>query len=129
MLCSRIDEARQNGDDDPLLSGARIAFRPVLLTTALALFGLIPAATSHAMGSETQRPFAIAIVAGLLLATPIILLLLPVLYAGPAPGPRSIPPPPKPEEPAYDPIADLPAHEGPRQPGMESLPPRAQEKS
>jgi cobalt-zinc-cadmium resistance protein CzcA len=88
MLCSRIDEAREHDEDDPLLAGARVAFRPVLLATALALFGLIPAATSHAMGSETQRPFAIAIVGGLLIATPAVLILLPLIYAG-AMKPRS----------------------------------------
>lgn len=82
-LCGRIDAAREHGATDPLVEGARDAFRPVLLTTALALLGLLPAALSHAMGSETQRPFAIAIVAGLFIVTPALLLLLPLLYTTP----------------------------------------------
>lgn len=82
MLCSRIDQAREAGSPSSMLEGAREAFRPVLLTTALALLGLVPAATSHAMGSETQRPFAIAIVSGLLIGTPALLMLLPLVYAG-----------------------------------------------
>ena len=81
-VCARIDHARHAGAADGLIDGARDAFRPVLLTTVLALFGLLPAAMSHAMGSETQRPFAIAVVAGLFLVTPALLVLLPLLYAG-----------------------------------------------
>jgi len=80
-ICARIDAARAQGARDPLVEGARDAFRPVVLTTLLALLGLLPAATSHAMGSETQRPFAIAIVTGLALVAPAILAFLPLLYA------------------------------------------------
>lgn len=83
-ICARIDAAQTRGARDPRIEGARDAFRPVLLTTALALLGLLPAATSHATGSETQRPFAIAIVAGLLVVAPAILLLLPLVYRGSA---------------------------------------------
>ncbi|MDP3216030.1 MAG: CusA/CzcA family heavy metal efflux RND transporter [Deltaproteobacteria bacterium] len=95
LVCTRIDEARDRGDADAAVSGALEAFRPVLLTTSLALLGLVPAALSHAMGSETQRPFAIAIIAGLLAGIPAVLLLLPAAYAptrrtddklAPAPG-------------------------------------------
>ncbi|MFO0604169.1 MAG: CusA/CzcA family heavy metal efflux RND transporter [Polyangiales bacterium] len=83
LVCERIDEARRRGDADPLASGAQDAFKPVLLTTSLALLGLVPAALSHAMGSETQRPFAIAIIAGLVAGIPAMLVLLPVTYAEP----------------------------------------------
>jgi heavy metal efflux system protein len=91
ILCSRLDEARAHSHGDPMKEGAREAFRPLLMTTTLALLGLLPAATSHAMGSETQRPFAISIIAGLLLVTPAILFVLPLLYtvgwkATPAPS-------------------------------------------
>jgi outer membrane protein, heavy metal efflux system len=79
-ICARIDAAREHGSEDPMVEGARDAFRPVLLTTALALLGLLPAAMSHAMGSETQRPFAIAVVAGLLVIAPAVLFILPMLY-------------------------------------------------
>lgn len=64
-----------------LLVGAREAFRPVMLTTMLALLGLVPAALAHGMGSETQRPFAIAIVSGLVVSLPAVTLLLPVVFS------------------------------------------------
>jgi cobalt-zinc-cadmium resistance protein CzcA len=81
LVCTRVDEAVAVNDPDPLRTGTQTAFKPVLLTTSLALLGLVPAATSHAMGSETQRPFAIAIIAGLVAGIPAMLLLLPVAYA------------------------------------------------
>lgn len=81
LLCTRIDEAREAGSADAMREGSAVALRPVLLTTSLALLGLLPAAMSHAMGSETQRPFAIAIIAGLLAGIPTLLFLLPIAYA------------------------------------------------
>ncbi|TKC98317.1 efflux RND transporter permease subunit [Polyangium fumosum] len=82
LICSRIDEIAETNPHGAMLEGAETAFRPVVLTTSLALLGLLPAALSHAMGSETQRPFAIAIIAGLLAGIPAILFVLPVAYAG-----------------------------------------------
>ena len=64
-----------------LLAGAREAFRPVMLTTMLALLGLVPAAFAHGMGSETQRPFAIAIVAGLITSLPAVTIAAPILFS------------------------------------------------
>jgi cobalt-zinc-cadmium resistance protein CzcA len=54
--------------------------RPVLMTALLASLGLLPAALSHAIGSDTQRPFAIVIIGGLVSSTLLTLLLLPTLY-------------------------------------------------
>lgn len=55
----------------------------------MAGLGLLPAALSHGIGSETQRPFAVVIVGGIISATTFTLLLLPILYryfeAAPAP--------------------------------------------
>ncbi|MDC0667072.1 efflux RND transporter permease subunit [Nannocystis radixulma] len=82
VLCGAIDHAAGERAASGSIRGAQAALRPVLLTTALALLGLVPAALSHAMGSETQRPFAIAIVSGLLVTTPVMLALLPLLYRG-----------------------------------------------
>ncbi|HEY8376176.1 MAG TPA: efflux RND transporter permease subunit, partial [Nannocystis sp.] len=82
VLCGAIDRAAAESPTAARIRGARAALRPVLLTTALALLGLVPASLSQAMGSETQRPFAIAIVAGLVVTTPIMLVLLPLLYGG-----------------------------------------------
>lgn len=64
-----------------LLAGAKEAFRPVMLTTMLALLGLVPAALAHGMGSETQRPFAIAIVSGLLVSLPAVTIVAPILFS------------------------------------------------
>jgi cobalt-zinc-cadmium resistance protein CzcA len=83
IYCEQLLRARRTNDDrrGALLAGAREAFRPVLLTTALAGFGLVPAALSHSMGSETQRPFAIAIVSGLLVSLPIVTFAMPIFFS------------------------------------------------
>jgi len=52
----------------------------VLMTASLAALGLVPAALSRGIGSETQRPLAVVIVAGTLSACALTLLLLPVMY-------------------------------------------------
>jgi len=66
--------------DRAVFEGARDRLRPVLMTAALAALGLVPAATSRAMGSETQRPLAVVIVAGTISACLLTLVLLPVMY-------------------------------------------------
>ena len=54
--------------------------RPVLMTALLASLGLLPAAMSHAIGSDTQRPFAIVIIGGLITSTLLTMMLLPTFY-------------------------------------------------
>jgi len=85
--CTQYLRARHGGDDRraALLAGAKEAFRPVVLTTMLAMLGLVPAAMSHSMGSETQRPFAIAVVAGLIVSLPVITIIMPILFSLVAP--------------------------------------------
>jgi len=51
------------------------------MTAMLAALGLLPMAMSHDIGSETQRPLAIVVIGGLISATLLTLLVLPVLYA------------------------------------------------
>ena len=63
-----------------MTGGAVSRFRPVLMTAAMAAFGLLPAALSHAVGAETQRPFAVVIIGGLVTATLLTLFVLPALY-------------------------------------------------
>ena len=79
---SGIAEKQQHGMllDHAVLEGARERLRPVLMTAALAALGLVPAAMSRAMGSETQRPLAVVIVCGTLSACALTLVLLPVMY-------------------------------------------------
>jgi len=59
--------------------------RSIVMTALMAGLGLLPAALSHGIGSETQRPFAVVIVGGIVSATFFTLLLLPVLlsFGGP----------------------------------------------
>lgn len=80
LLCTRIDHEAKTGASDAAISGARIALRPVLLMACLAAIGLVPAALSQGMGSESQRPFAIAIIGGLITTVPLVLILLPLFY-------------------------------------------------
>jgi cobalt-zinc-cadmium resistance protein CzcA len=65
---------------DAVLEGAVARLRPILMTALMAGLGLLPAALSHSIGSETQRPFAVVIVGGLITATFFTLLLLPLLF-------------------------------------------------
>ena len=65
---------------DAILEGAVVRLRPILMTALMAGLGLLPAALSHGIGSETQRPFAVVIVGGLITATFFTLLLLPLLF-------------------------------------------------
>lgn len=60
--------------------GASIRLRTVLMTALLAMLGLLPMALSHGIGSETQKPLAIVIIGGLVSATLLTLIVLPVLY-------------------------------------------------
>jgi cobalt-zinc-cadmium resistance protein CzcA len=65
---------------DAIIEGAVVRLRPILMTALMAGLGLLPAALSHGIGSETQRPFAVVIVGGLITATFFTLLLLPILF-------------------------------------------------
>ncbi len=62
-----------------IVEGAVARMRPILMTALMAGLGLLPAALSHGIGSETQRPFALVIVGGIVSATVFTLLLLPTL--------------------------------------------------
>jgi cobalt-zinc-cadmium resistance protein CzcA len=78
--------ARGLGLQDAALQGATRRLRPIMMTMLVASLGLIPAAMSHGIGSDSQRPFAIVIVGGLLTELALSLVLLPVFYtwlAGP----------------------------------------------
>ncbi|CDG83206.1 efflux RND transporter permease subunit [Janthinobacterium agaricidamnosum] len=65
---------------DRAVAGAVLRLRPILMTALMAGLGLLPAALSHGIGSETQRPFAVVIVGGIVSATFFTLLLLPLVF-------------------------------------------------
>ncbi|NML65240.1 efflux RND transporter permease subunit [Hymenobacter sp. RP-2-7] len=60
--------------------GAKSRLRPVVMTALMASLGLLPAAISHGIGSETQKPLAIVVIGGLITATILSLLILPTVY-------------------------------------------------
>jgi len=64
-----------------LLDGAGKRLRPVLMTAAVASLGFLPMALSHGAGSEVQRPLATVVIGGLVSATFLTLIVLPILYA------------------------------------------------
>jgi cobalt-zinc-cadmium resistance protein CzcA len=64
---------------DAIRATCRTQFRPVMMTCIVACVGLIPAAFSHGIGSQVQRPLALVVVGGMLFAPVLILLVLPVL--------------------------------------------------
>jgi heavy metal efflux system protein len=83
LLITYVRKAReQYGEDsrEAILDAVSQRLRPVLMTALLASLGLLPAALSHAIGSDTQRPFAIVIIGGLISSTLLTMLLLPTLY-------------------------------------------------
>ena len=65
---------------DSVLQGARRRLRPVLMTASITAFGLIPLLFATGPGSEIQRPLAIVVIGGLITATALTLILLPILY-------------------------------------------------
>jgi cobalt-zinc-cadmium resistance protein CzcA len=65
---------------EAVTGGARDRLRAVLMTALLAALGLLPAALSHAIGSETQRPIAVVVVGGTISAAALTLIVLPVSY-------------------------------------------------
>jgi heavy metal efflux system protein len=65
---------------DAVIAGTRERLRAVLVTALLASLGLLPAALSHAIGSETQRPIAVVVVGGTLSAALLTLIVLPVTF-------------------------------------------------
>lgn len=81
-----VEEVQANMDNgmkvrEAIVEGAVVRLRPILMTALMAGLGLLPAALSHGIGSETQRPFALVIVGGIVSATLFTLLLLPTLLS------------------------------------------------
>ena len=87
------------GPREAALEASRVRTRPILMTTLVALFGLLPAALSHGIGSETQKPLAVVVIGGALLLVTVarffLVGLLAVLWRNHTPGtPTTIAPPP-----------------------------------
>jgi cobalt-zinc-cadmium resistance protein CzcA len=82
IMVEYINQLRVRGRTviDAAKEGAILRLRPIMMTMLVATLGLLPAATSHGIGSDSQRPFAIVIVGGLLAALFMSIFLLPTLY-------------------------------------------------
>jgi cobalt-zinc-cadmium resistance protein CzcA len=82
IMVEYINQLRARGFTilDAAQKGAVQRFRPILMTMLVASLGLVPAATSHGIGSDSQRPFAIVIVGGLMAVLFMSIFLLPTLY-------------------------------------------------
>jgi cobalt-zinc-cadmium resistance protein CzcA len=98
IMLEYINQLRARGHSvvDAAVEGAILRLRPIMMTTLVATLGLLPAAVSHGIGSDSQRPFAIVIVGGLMVSMLINIFLLPTLYVWVA-GPRDLLPEPEPE--------------------------------
>jgi cobalt-zinc-cadmium resistance protein CzcA len=86
---------RRYSIEDAAVEGAVLRLRPIMMTMLVATLGLLPAALSHAIGSDSQRPFAIVIVGGLISDLVMSIFLLPTLYVWIA-GDRDVLPPAEP---------------------------------
>ncbi len=82
LLISRFNGSRSHGVPlkEALIDGVEKLIRPLTMTALAAIFGLLPAAVSTQIGSETQRPLAIVVVGGMTM-TLLLVNLLPVLYS------------------------------------------------
>jgi cobalt-zinc-cadmium resistance protein CzcA len=82
IMLEYINQRRARGHsiEESAIEGAVLRLRPIMMTMLVATLGLLPAALSHEIGSDSQRPFAIVIVGGLMAALAISIFLLPALY-------------------------------------------------
>jgi cobalt-zinc-cadmium resistance protein CzcA len=82
ILLEYINQMRASGYtiEESAIEGAVLRLRPIMITMLVATLGLLPAAMSHAIGSDSQRPFAIVIVGGLISDLVMSVSLLPTLY-------------------------------------------------
>jgi cobalt-zinc-cadmium resistance protein CzcA len=82
IMLEYINQLRARGHTivDAAIEGAVLRLRPIMMTMLVATLGLLPAALSRGIGSDSQRPFAIVIVGGLVAALLLSIFLLPTLY-------------------------------------------------
>jgi len=82
VLVSQINQLRQSGLflEEAVRQGCERRLRPVLMTALVAILGLVPLLFATGPGSEVQRPLAVVVVSGLVSATVLTLVVLPVLY-------------------------------------------------
>jgi cobalt-zinc-cadmium resistance protein CzcA len=96
IMLEYINQLRVRGHSvaDSAVEGAVLRLRPIMMTMLVATLGLLPAAVSHGIGSDSQRPFAIVVVGGLISDLVLSIFLLPTLYVWFA-GPNDVLPKPE----------------------------------
>lgn len=82
VLVGYFNQLRHEGMPlrEVVVTGAKRRLRPVMMTASITAFGLIPLLFASGPGSEIQRPLAIVVIGGLITATALTLMLLPILY-------------------------------------------------
>jgi cobalt-zinc-cadmium resistance protein CzcA len=82
VMVSHFNQLQAEGvaPHQAVFEGAQTRLRTVLMTSMLAMLGLLPMALSHGIGSEVQRPLAVVIIGGLVSATLLTLIVLPAIY-------------------------------------------------
>ena len=95
IMLEYINQLRTRGMEvrEAVKEGASLRLRPIMMTMLVATLGLLPAAMSHDIGSDSQRPFAIVVVGGLIVELFISVILLPALYVFWARGGDKLPAP------------------------------------
>jgi heavy metal efflux system protein len=95
ILVSYINELRAEGRplDQAIEQAVDLRLRPMMMTALVATLGLLPAALSHGIGSDSQKPIAIVVVGGLISSLALSLFTLPLLYKVFAPAAPGLPPP------------------------------------
>ena len=84
VLIGYLNELEREGEHElgeRILHGLRVRFRPVIMTASVASLGFLPMALSTSAGAEVQKPLATVVIGGLLTATLLTLIVLPVLYS------------------------------------------------
>jgi HAE1 family hydrophobic/amphiphilic exporter-1 len=83
LLVDRTNVLRERGVGlrDALLDAGRTRLRPILMTTATMVFGMLPLALALGAGSEMRQSMAVVVISGLISSTILTLVLVPVVYA------------------------------------------------
>ena len=82
VLIGQFNSLKKEGMDlyERIIEGTKIRLRPVLLTAAVASLGFLPMALSTSAGAEVQKPLATVVIGGLISATILTLIVLPIIY-------------------------------------------------
>jgi cobalt-zinc-cadmium resistance protein CzcA len=83
VLISYFNQLKEEGVDnvmERIINGTKVRLRPVIMTAAVASFGFLPMALSTSAGAEVQKPLATVVIGGLITATLLTLIVLPILY-------------------------------------------------